>query len=430
MVRLRQGLPSRGDKSPDISERHLWDFRFVRDIFWLFAALLILLFCYEIMGILLPLIIAFGCAYISNPLIVLLERRFHISRQWATTLILCITLLILVILFSKLIPLVIKQTINLAESLPDYAGDLKEWLSAKVDNIYPNLPVMVKSSITVEQIKEYFNIQQIVTQLSKAVESQIQPLYNEIQNDPVKFLKSIVTGTQTTMGIFGSGTSQAIGFIGNVISSTTIFLVNVVLIPFYYYFIALYYDDILAYIDQYLPSSHKQRISEIISKMDSVIIGFFSGRVIIALIMGGLLSFGWWLADVPYWFLLGMITGLMNIIPYVSVFGWPVAILLKHLDALKLVNAVVPVPYSLFSILFWPSLVFGIVHVIEAWFLTPLIQSNSTDMDMVSIIIVMLIGGSLFGILGLLFAVPIAACIKILWREVISPRIIRAAQNS
>ena len=136
MVRLRQMVANRNEITPDITERHLWDFRFIRDIFWLFAVLLILVFCYEIMGILLPLIIAFGCAYISNPLILLLERRFGFSRQWATTLILCVTILSLVFVFAWLIPLVINQTITLVGNLPRYAGNLKEFISTKVDNIY------------------------------------------------------------------------------------------------------------------------------------------------------------------------------------------------------------------------------------------------------------------------------------------------------
>jgi predicted PurR-regulated permease PerM len=53
--------------------------------------------------------------------------------------------------------------------------------------------------------------------------------------------------------------------------------------------------------------------------MDDAVGDFFRGRLLIALIMGILLSAGWFLTGVPYWFLLGMLTGLLNIVPYLSI---------------------------------------------------------------------------------------------------------------
>ena len=50
--------------------------------------------------------------------------------------------------------------------------------------------------------------------------------------------------------------------------------------------------------------------------MDQAIGQFFRGRLVIEFIMGVLLSAGWFLAGVPYWFFLGMVTGLLNVVPY------------------------------------------------------------------------------------------------------------------
>lgn len=129
-------------------------------------------------------------------------------------------------------------------------------------------------------------------------------------------------------------------------------------------------------------------------------------------------SAGWFLAGVPYWFLLGIATGLLSTAPYLSNLGWIAALLVKYLEMTTGAQAV---GFDIWSVIVWPTVVFQGVNVIEEYILTPWIQSKSTTLNPLTIIVVVFIGGWIGGVLGLLFAIPTAACIKIFLEEVVSP---------
>ncbi|MGH7835663.1 MAG: AI-2E family transporter [Candidatus Binatia bacterium] len=158
----------------------------------------------------------------------------------------------------------------------------------------------------------------------------------------------------------------------------------------------------------------------ILRKMDGAIGEFFRGRLVVSVIMGVLLSAGWFLAGVPYWFFLGMLTGFLNIVPYLSVISWPVAILLTYVEGISGSSGQ---SISLIDAVGWPSAVYVLVQLLENWVLTPWIQSGQTNMNAAAILLVVFIGGSLAGVWGLLFAIPIAACVKILLDEVLLPNL-------
>jgi predicted PurR-regulated permease PerM len=153
--------------------------------------------------------------------------------------------------------------------------------------------------------------------------------------------------------------------------------------------------------------------------MDKAIAAFFRGRLVIATIIGVLLSVGWFLTGVPYWFFLGMLTGLLNIVPYLSVLTWPIAILLKYVET---INSPEAASAGFASVALWPSVVYFGVQLLDNWILTPWIQSGGDiKMNPATVLVVVLIGGTLAGTWGLLFAIPVAACIKIFLEEVVLP---------
>ena len=70
----------------------------------------------------------------------------------------------------------------------------------------------------------------------------------------------------------------------------------------------------------------------------------------------------------------------------------------------------------------WPSVAYLVGQFIENWILTPWLQRHSTDMSAVTILLVVFIGGAVGGLFGLIFAIPVAACIKIAVEEFVQPR--------
>ncbi len=167
-------------------------------------------------------------------------------------------------------------------------------------------------------------------------------------------------------------------------------------------------------------SQDDDRWPKLLSEMDQAIGAFFRGRLLIALLMSVMLGAGWFWVGMPYWILLGLGAGLLSLIPYAASLIWPFAILLKYLDMSMGSSGT---DNYWMQVLVWPSAVYLGVQIIEGWILTPWVQSQSTDLSAATILLVVLIGGALGGVLGLILAIPFAACLKILAKELIIPRI-------
>ena len=95
-----------------------------------------------------------------------------------------------------------------------------------------------------------------------------------------------------------------------------------------------------------------------------------------------------------------------------STVGWPIALLAKYIDVLSSGG-----PASWTDIVLWPSAVFVIVAIMEGWVLTPWIQSETMEMSALIVLIAVIVGGAVGGALGMLMAIPIAACGKIILEE-------------
>jgi predicted PurR-regulated permease PerM len=154
--------------------------------------------------------------------------------------------------------------------------------------------------------------------------------------------------------------------------------------------------------------------------MDAVIAGFVRGRIVISLIMGVLFAIGWEFCDVPWAIPLGLLVGLFSLVPYLGGVGLPVAIALLWFDQL---GAPPQEQMSWYWIIAGPTIVFIAVQVIEGYILTPWIAGKATNLDPVSILAAVLAGGALLGVYGMLIAIPLVACIKILLTEVLMPRV-------
>lgn len=154
------------------------------------------------------------------------------------------------------------------------------------------------------------------------------------------------------------------------------------------------------------------RTRRILHRMNEAVSGFIRGRLLIAAITAVGFASGWTWTDVPYSLLLGLITGVLTIVPYLSLVGWPIALFVKYLDVVS--SAGVP---NWFDVIVWPSLVFILVAFLEGWVLTPWIQSRTMEMGALTVLLAVLIGGAIGGVLGLLIAIPITACAQILREE-------------
>ena len=365
-----------------VADRHLWQITAIRDLFWIGFFLLILWAGYSLRSIFTPVLIGLLLAYLFSPLITFAQKHWRFPRPLTITLLFIFLLGIGAVLISWLGPIVQEQVITLTQRVPTYVENLSQQYKVDLEN--PG--------------------------------KELQDVVSTLKTNGISLIKTALAGT-----------SQAFGFIGNIVSATTAFFISFVLIPVYFFFFAWNFHAMIQSLRAYLPSSRKDRIVAIVQRMDEAVGSFFRGRLVIALLMGVMLSIGWWIVDVPYWFLLGIGTGLLSIIPYGATFGWPVAILLKYLE---MTTGSGTTDFDWTVILLWPSVVYGAVQLLEGWVLTPWVQSQSTELSAVTILIVVFIGGAVGGLYGLILAIPLTVCIKIIFEEVVLPQLKQWAVES
>lgn len=388
-----------------MADRHLWEIQAIRDLLWIAIAVSILLFGYYLQSVFLPVILALGLAYIFNPLINYAEEHMGLSRPLAVSLILFLLTLGLVGFLGWLAPLLIMQSIQLIARIPDYL----------IDAGFP----------------EY--LQQLLARLNEASDQlNIDPrqMRDEIMIRIQENVGSLLQALYGTLETLLRGTGDIVGFVTTLFGTMAYLLVSFILMPIYFFFFAWRFGHIVHSIERYLPVSHKDRILEIVNRMDATVSGFVRGRLIVALILSTFYCIGFWITDVPYWFLMGLLGGFLNIIPFASGLVWPLVILLKYMETVSVGEADWTSIWFWLSVVVWPSLVFNIGQFLEGWFVTPYVQSQSSDLSPVAIIIVLMCGGAIAGLYGLLLAIPIASCIKILFRDVLLVELEKWAQQN
>lgn len=360
-------------------QRHLWQITPLRDLLWVLLGAFLLWVGYQLQAIFIPVLIAFALAYLFDPLISWGKRRYKAPRPVTTSILLAVLTIGGTSLLIGLGPEFLKQSAELLRGLINY----------------------IHAFAVEYDINPLENLQ---AQMGKWVQS--------MEENPVGF---IVENTEVLL----TGTTQAVSVISRVVGTTVYTGAMILLIPFYFFFFSWHFGLIMEHIRELIPIKERDKTLAITQEMDEAVAAFFRGRLVISLIAAALFSLGWspWLVDVPYWLVLGISAGILNFIPYAAGLAWLAAILSKGL-AIGFSNG-----FDWWSIIIWPSAVYAIVQLADGWLLTPLIQGRSLNLSTVTIVIVILIGGTLGGIYGLLLCIPIAACAKILFTELVLPRL-------
>ena len=367
-------LPSEAGSNKSGIDRHLWEIRPIRDLFIFVAMAGLLWFFYELRGVFLPVFIALLFAYLVDPFVGHSLTRWSIPRPVTVGILMFILALAGIGIGLWLVPLLIEQAQTLIQKIPVYVHNISE----RYQSLFSSWS---------------FNLGDFI---------------GRMQDDPLATLQPLLSGTGHAFGLLG----QLLGVTFNVALYT-------ILIPIYFFFFAWHFESMSRTMVRLIPITHRPHLLHVLHRMDTAVRGFFSERLLIAMITGVIYAIGWALTDVPYWFLLGLATGIASLVPYLSAIGWPLAVALKYAEA---VTAGQSAETGWMAILLWPSVAYLIGQFIENWILTPWLQSHSTDMSAVTILIVVFLGGAIAGLFGLIFAIPVAACIKIFVDEFVRPR--------
>jgi predicted PurR-regulated permease PerM len=179
-------------------------------------------------------------------------------------------------------------------------------------------------------------------------------------------------------------------------------LLDLLLIPFFVYYLLADYSAMRAHLDRLIPPRHRAVASTLISRINFVISSYVRNQLVIALVMGVLYSIGFAVASVPLALSIGLLSGLLNFIPY-----------LGTLTGLTLSLSFVALDGGGIARILGVLAVFIIVQSVEGYYLTPKLLGGSLDLHPMWVLVGLMISGSLFGILGIILAVPVIAIAKV-----------------
>jgi predicted PurR-regulated permease PerM len=195
------------------------------------------------------------------------------------------------------------------------------------------------------------------------------------------------------------------------------FTFGLFLTGFFFFFISSSFPDVKRFFEGLIPDDKRERTIDLAQKMDAVIAGFVRGRLTIMLIQSVFFTIGYWAIGAPASLLLGVGVGILSVVPYLALIGVPVSITLMALNSdMEGFRA------AWWWVVFAPIGVYWVGQALDDYVLTPLIQGKSTDLDTPTVLFASIAGGILGGFYGLLIAIPLAACLKILIRELVWPR--------
>jgi predicted PurR-regulated permease PerM len=324
--------------------------------YWGVAAAVALVILWFIGDVLLPFILGAAIAYFLDPLADRLERA-GLSRAMATAVITVLTLLIFVVMALLVVPTLVNQTITLVETAPRLFRDLTDFLIQR----FPSL------------LDEDSTLRTSLTGLGATIQERGGQLL------------------ETALASFAS-------------------LLNIILlfviVPVVAVYLLLDWDRMVAGIDNLLPRDHAPTIRRLASEIDNTLASFVRGMGTVCLILGTYYAIALMVVGLQFGLVVGFVAGLVTFIPYLG----------------ALLGGVLAIGLALFQ--FWGDwlsigLVAGIFvlgQVVEGNVLTPKLVGDSVGLHPVWLILALSVFGTLFGFVGMLVAVPVAAALGVLAR--------------
>lgn len=189
------------------------------------------------------------------------------------------------------------------------------------------------------------------------------------------------------------------------------------LTPFFFFFWSISLGRVKEFGAGMIPQKHRKNTLRVVRKMDAAIAAFIRGRFTIATILAVGYTIAYWIVGVPAPFIFGPIVGFASAVPYLPLLGWPATMLAMAIDQAGAVD-----PYPWWWIIAGPTIVYFAFQTLDDYVLTPLIQGKNVGLSTPVILFAVLGAGALAGVYGVLIAIPLAACVKIIITDVFFPR--------
>jgi predicted PurR-regulated permease PerM len=323
-------------------------------------------FLYLLSPILTPFLVAGLLAYLGDPLVNRIER-LKVPRTVGVIIVFLMIFTLILVGCLLLFPMLGRQIALVINRLPAFLN----WIQQT------GLP-WVYATFGIEQL----NIQELIN---------------------IDSVKTAIAEHWREAGSMAVFTWKAVSHSGHVV---LIWLMNLILVPVVTFYLLRDWDRVLGESSDLLPRSIEPTVTKLFSECNEIVGAFFRGQLMVMLVVGLFYSLGLWFVGLDLALLIGIVAGLLSIIPYL---GFILGMLLACIATLYQFHDA--------THLFYVLGVFTVGHVIEAMWLTPMLVGDRIGLHPVAVIFAILAGGQLFGFIGVLLALPVAAVIMVLLRH-------------
>ncbi len=311
--------------------------------------------------VVLPIVLATILYYLLRPLLQLLERA-RIPKVWGIAIIFLTAIGLITLLVFLVLPFLKLQFWKLVDEFPTYFNEL----ILTLDSFFSN--------------------------------SIFAPYYNQLNINAGELLDS---GLEN----IGQMIADALGGIAlgltTFISKLTGILLSIVTVPIILFYLLKDGHNLPGFVQHLLPPRMRDDAESILGDADKQISAYIQGQILVAVCIGTMVTIGFLIIDMKYALLLGVLAMFTSVVPYLG----PVIAITP-----AIIIAIVTSPFMLVKL----AVVWTIVQVIEGKFISPQIMGKTMHIHPITIIFVLLTGGSLFGIPGVILGIPGYALIKVL----------------
>lgn len=382
----------------------------IRAIIGLCMVTLFFFLGYFLRGILISLFLAFTIAYIFDPVVdfisgkKLLFLKIYIPRSLAIGVLITGLILIMGGLLTYTIPKTITGIVRvgtlLKEQYPKYQGSVEKIIEEYRDTEIGAFLIKQIEGKTAGK-EDSTNRDQEKGETSSSDEKRSSSSRSSIPQSILDLKKYTPEALIFTIGILKTIFFSTFGFLGMIMNILLFGVVTVYLLKDF--------NTIVAKSRELLPLDRKEKISDIFKRIDENLRAFFRGQITVCVILTFIYGTGLTIIGTPMSYLLAVMGGFGNIIPYIGIcFGLVPALILSYIQ------------YQDISNLLLVGLVFGVGQFFEGTLITPKIVGKKLGLNPVAIILAILVCSQLLGFLGLLLAVPILSVFKVLIDESIA----------
>jgi predicted PurR-regulated permease PerM len=319
-----------------------------------------LLLLYALRGVLSPIFFSLGIAYLLDPVVDRFERA-GVPRGAAIAVVLALLALVATLFLLLVLPAIVREVAQFAHELP---GHLRA------------LDAQVEPWLTAHGVPVPHTVDEALSELALA---------------PSEIASRAAAPAQAVLSYLLGGTATVIGLVAGVL-----------VIPVLVFYLLYDFDRIVDGVRDLIPLRSRDQVVEIAREIDAVLGQFVRGQLLVMIAMGILYAAAYSLVGVRLAIPIALVAGLLAFIPYVG-----------SGSALVLALLMCVVDWTGWTKPLLVLVAYAVCQFLEGFVVVPRIVGDKVGLPAVWVLVALMIGGEVFGFLGVLLAVPVAAVVKI-----------------